>query len=280
MQVTSNFIRHLKIKHPAEFQKFELMKSAKHRPTKSKQEKFQELTIRLIANNMLPMSIVEDESFKNLIRFANPTLQVMSRPTAMKVLDETYLTMTEHLRNIISENKYFCTTADVWSTKHKSFFGYTCHWLDESFGRNSMVLACKRFSGSHTYDRISDFILKIHAKFGLNCNNVVATVTDNGSNFLKAFREFGITKSYVCGNIEDSETADSDEIDEIEFKNERFENSLPKHIKCATHTLNLLASTDFNRILEQNNSNLKKHKHVSIYVLFDTPRLIIISINL
>ena len=36
---------------------------------------------------------------------------------------------------------------------------------------------------------------EIYIKYGLNADNIIATVTDNGSNFAKAFRKFGLSDS-------------------------------------------------------------------------------------
>lgn len=52
------------------------------------------------------------------------------------------------------------------------------------------ILACERIGGHHTYDVIVAKTSQIHAEFHIQ-GKVCATVTDNGSNFLKAFSEYG-----------------------------------------------------------------------------------------
>ncbi|CAD6205972.1 GSCOCG00012682001-RA-CDS [Cotesia congregata] len=78
-------------------------------------------------------------------------------------------------------------------SKSRRFIGMTVHWIDENtFVRKSYAIACQRFPGSHTHDRVAKMIEEIHQSFGINRDKVVATVTDNGSNFIKAFRVCGI----------------------------------------------------------------------------------------
>lgn len=59
--------------------------------------------------------------------------------------------------------------------------------------RQSAVLSCRRFKGTHNYERVADILLDIQSEYGLKNGQIVSTITDNGSNFVKAFKEFGIS---------------------------------------------------------------------------------------
>ncbi|KAH7968660.1 hypothetical protein HPB52_010522 [Rhipicephalus sanguineus] len=101
--------------------------------------------------------------------------------------------MTSYVRAQLSAQNYVATTADVWSTPHRSFMGVTVHWIDtDSLCRKSLALACRRFPGSHTYDRVADILEEIRETYDIPLQKIVATVTDNATNFAKAFKEFGV----------------------------------------------------------------------------------------
>ncbi|KAK1885388.1 Calfumirin-1, partial [Dissostichus eleginoides] len=51
------------------------------------------------------------------------------------------------------------------------------------------AIACRRFRGRHTYDAIATELEDIFSQYGLTNDKVTACVTDNGSNFVKAFKE-------------------------------------------------------------------------------------------
>lgn len=64
----------------------------------------------------------------------------------------------------------------------------TVHWFNfDTLTRESAVLACKRIKGKHSYDVISKIINDVFCEYGI-VNKVSRVVTDNGSNFIKAFR--------------------------------------------------------------------------------------------
>lgn len=55
--------------------------------------------------------------------------------------------------------------------------------------RLSALLGCYRFKGVHNFEVIADILEKIYEEYGLT-DKIISTVTDNGSNFVKAFEEF------------------------------------------------------------------------------------------
>ena len=129
--------------------------------------------------------------------------------------------------------------------------------------RHSAAIACRRFPGSHTFDRIAKLLEEIHSSFDLDSNKIISTVTDNASNFAKALKEFGVD---ACTNPLDEivdtsgteENANSDS-DALYITNREVTNmseneqavpdqsdedvstlsGLPRHFRCASHTLNL-----------------------------------------
>ncbi|CAI5684955.1 unnamed protein product [Oreochromis niloticus] len=104
--------------------------------------------------------------------------------------DKCYADMEMELKETFESLEYISTTADIWTSHNKSFLEMTAHWIDPStFVRGHAALACKRVRGRHTYDVIGNKIEQVHSAYGLN-SKVTATVTDNGSNFIKAFRMF------------------------------------------------------------------------------------------
>jgi hypothetical protein len=171
----------------------------------------------------------------------------MCRKTLSSKLEEKYTEMLSSITEEMKTTKWVSTTADKWSVNTHSYLGVTAHWITDDLERHSAALACRRFVGSHTYDRIAENLCAVHNTFVLDTAKTSHTVTDGASNFRKAFAEyeqaeteeeenvmFTDISSVLDGGLQDS---DSDE-------GENCEIILPKHLRCCSHTLNLIASTD------------------------------------
>lgn len=66
----------------------------------------------------------------------------------------------------------------------------TVHWIDPTtMKRKKSVLACRRLLGRHTFDILAKTMETVHMEFRIE-NKVKKTTTDNGSNFVKAFRYY------------------------------------------------------------------------------------------
>ena len=58
--------------------------------------------------------------------------------------------MESKLKLTFESLDHVSSTADIWSTNNKSYFGMTVHWIDSiSFQREKAALACKRVIGRH-----------------------------------------------------------------------------------------------------------------------------------
>ncbi|KZS00258.1 Uncharacterized protein APZ42_003522, partial [Daphnia magna] len=105
--------------------------------------------------------------------------------------------------------------------------------------------------------------------------------TDNGSNFLKAFRKSGNASNVP--NYDDDDFEQSDEEDALYFEigeiidgritQDYFANNvnptLPMHRKCACHLLSLIAKADISKIQDHTFQELKNSTIVKIQLLLN-----------
>ena len=131
----------------------------------------------------------------------------------LKQRDIVYNTLI-FLCRLFKEINFVCTTADAWSSSGRSFVALTVHWIDTvSRERKMAVLACNRIEGAQTYEKLAELMKGVHHKFGLR-GKIVRTVTDNGANFCKSFREFG-PKSGTAATGHWPPGEDMDELEEV-----------------------------------------------------------------
>ena len=104
---------------------------------------------------------------------------------------------------------------------------------------------CKRIRGRHTYGANGAEIGEIHSSYGLH-GKVVATVTDN------AFRVCQV--GHLDSESENEEGDDeeptfTDDTEALSTASGDGEFSLPPHYSCASHTINLISTSDADKHL-------------------------------
>lgn len=220
--------------------------------------------LNFVTQSLQPFSVVDQPSFQAFLHELQPNASLMSRTTLRRKMDEAVLEMKKNLKKAMSGIDFIATTTDCWSSRRRGFIGVTGHWVDpNSLERCSVALACRQLKGSHTFYVLACTLNDIHSEFGIQ-NKVVRTTTDNGSNFLKAFRIYGQqdeNNNSASGEVEDDEINDEmcggdEDVDvdgvEVDFvevtavldEDDGLQFQLPKHHRCACHLLNLVSTVD------------------------------------
>ncbi|CAL1685259.1 unnamed protein product [Lasius platythorax] len=157
------------------------------------------LIVDFVIETMVPLSIVESRSFEKLIEGANrlsKTPKILGRRSLICRIDEEYHQVMTNIKQSLQAVDFVCTTADVWSSSKRSFLGITVHWIDSgTLKRGGAAIACRRFKGAHTYDKVAEVISEVHSEFDLKLCKITKAITDNGSNMVKAFKMFGRSES-------------------------------------------------------------------------------------
>ena len=228
-----------------------MLSASNHNKTLS-QADIDRMILDFAIDGLLPFRFVSLTSFNRIIKAISPKFNVISESTLKRRYGDLATTISQNIKSILNDVSYVATTTDGWSMRGRSFVGVTAHWIDpNTIKRFWAALSCERLQGSHTYDVLAGALSSIHIKFGI-AKKVVSTTTDNASNFVKAFRMFGSVDEEIDEDEED-DTVDEDLIQPVSItatlvnqrSNGRGTNvQLPPHLRCACHSLNLIATKD------------------------------------
>uniref|UniRef100_A0A3Q3FBP4 HAT C-terminal dimerisation domain-containing protein n=1 Tax=Labrus bergylta TaxID=56723 RepID=A0A3Q3FBP4_9LABR len=215
-------------------------------PHVSSQAELNKLVARYVVEDMLPILMVESESFRALVAKipVRAGVGLPCRKTFVNYIDAQHAQMNVELKQTFEKLEYLSTTADIWTACNKSYLSVTAHWINPQ----SM-----EFKGRHTHDKIATELGNIHSSYGIS-HKITTTVTDNGSNFVKAFKRYQPVEQDDSDDDED-EVAFTNISDALQTPvvfdddgNEVVITLLP-HQRCASHTLNLVSCTDVDKWL-------------------------------
>ncbi|XP_064461399.1 uncharacterized protein LOC135371249 [Ornithodoros turicata] len=166
----------------------------------------------------------------------------MTRRVLMTRLDKRLEDMKEHLVQTFDAVECVAVTADCWTSFHRTLLGVMALWLEpDSLERRSAALALRRLTGRVTYDKLADALSEVFQEYKIR-GKVTKVITDNGPNFIKAFRLYG-------GEAEVTDFAGEEPVEVGRLMDDAEDAGirLPPHHRCAAHTLNLVATHDASR---------------------------------
>ena len=207
---TSNLLTHLHDHHPDLYSEVTSSNSraAKRQPTlqevvdKSKgydpkSSRAQELNRAVaycIAKDMHPLCTVERPGFQHLVSKLDPRYVLPSRKYfTQQEIPRLYCEVRDNVvLKKLKEAKYFAATTDLWtSCANHPYLSYTIHFITNNWSLQSFCLDTVPLFEDHTGQNIIEAIQDVLTNWNLSTEYLVATTTDNGSNFIAGMNSAG-----------------------------------------------------------------------------------------
>ena len=151
----------------------------------------------MIVGDLRPINLVEGKHFRALINYLEPSYDLPSRHTFTKSIEDLYKNAKPSLISDLSKVTHIALTFDMWtSCRMQSFLGITVHYVSPNNAKlATALLAVKEVGEAHTGQNIASWLKTVIKDYDLSSNQIVACVTDNGSNMVSAMQllttEFG-----------------------------------------------------------------------------------------
>ena len=128
-------------------------------------------------------SIVDNEHFKDYANYLKSDVDIPSRRTVMRRLEEIYNQKKQEMKERLNGlNSKFSITCDVWTSKNQlSFFGFTVHYIDDDWQMKEELLAFKYLQGDHDGKSLSIAFIEVLEDFAI-ADRLLAVTADNASN--------------------------------------------------------------------------------------------------
>uniref|UniRef100_A0A1A8MBN7 Zinc finger, BED domain containing 4 n=2 Tax=Nothobranchius pienaari TaxID=704102 RepID=A0A1A8MBN7_9TELE len=208
---TTNLIRHLKNKHPAQYSEFTAATQIKtwSQPTleamlKNKEklpkdsDKAKNITTKIaefIALDDQPLSVVSNVGFRCLMEHLEPRYELPSRSYFTDTaLPSIHNKLRDHLLVMLSKVSAFGFTTDIWSSSlcPMSLISFTAQWINSSFNLQRATLNAQHFRGSHTAEHVKQAIEEMLNSWGIEKERVHVIVRDNAQNMKRAMEDLAV----------------------------------------------------------------------------------------
>jgi hypothetical protein len=182
------------------------------------EEHFRRLLVKFLVCTNSSFYLVENEAFRELLKYCNRNVPLFSRFTANVDLLHLYDEMFPVIQSLLIKHKdaggRIHLTLDAWTAGNKlPYLGITGHWYDEDFVLHDLVLDLVPLRGSHTADNLANAVEEMLIRYVLPTSVVGCITMDNAS-----------VNTALCGILE-----------------QRFINWKKQdgHVRCMAHVINL-----------------------------------------
>ena len=222
---TSNMVRHVKLKHPFEYETVNIKskptatattsheemkevtstqeygdtqrskqpkladfveKTQLYKPDSSKKKLIDHDILNMIVKDMQPLSIVENIGFRQLLHRLDPKYPIIARSTLTQLLPQRYEAEKQRLKASMSLVSSVSVTTDHWtSIATDAYTTVTAHFIDDDWILHSPVLLTRSSDMRHTSENLHRELHEAFVEFGIQ-DKVSCIVTDNARNVTNA----------------------------------------------------------------------------------------------
>uniref|UniRef100_H2ZY22 HAT C-terminal dimerisation domain-containing protein n=1 Tax=Latimeria chalumnae TaxID=7897 RepID=H2ZY22_LATCH len=139
----------------------------------------------LISKDMLPISFVEGDGFKELMEYIEPEYTVPARKTIMARLEKLHIECAAAVSNKLTVAEKVAITTDSWTALNtESYVTITCHFIRQ-WKMESVALQTHAMPKRHTAENLADMLNTAAETWNLK-GKITACVHDNTSNIVLA----------------------------------------------------------------------------------------------
>ena len=196
-------------------------------------------------------NMVENLEFKDFLHAMDSRYTVPGRAAIGKEIEKVVIELKANIGSFLQESKKISICADIWSKKGmtSSYLGVTGHFFSrKDHRRHSATLAVRRMPQQHTGENIRELVESILDEWEIPPSKISATLTDNGSNMIAAFRPQIIESD---DDVEDESDRDMESGEDADLSSlvQEFEEKEQDHevafyglnrVSCFAHTLQLV----------------------------------------
>ena len=161
-------------------------------PNSMKKKELDKRVAAFIAKDMRPISTVDGEGFRELIKCLDPRYQLPSRQyLSQKLIPEAKDAVRTTLLKDLATANWIAITTDMWSSLTvTSFLAITGHYANSQGDLVSCLIDCSSFHARHTSENITERLQKVLEEYQIQ-GKIVAAISDNAANMKKAITNAG-----------------------------------------------------------------------------------------
>ncbi|KAK4323032.1 hypothetical protein Pmani_006216 [Petrolisthes manimaculis] len=194
-----------------------IIKTQTYNNDSTKKKELDQLVMRMIVKDLQPLSVVEDDGFKQLVHGLNPRYKLPSRREVTRtLLPSLYQNEVKAVSQDLEKAQHISLTTDIWTSRQtQGFITVTAHFISPEWELKSVVLETARIVKAHTAENIAKEKTNICNKWNI-LEKICSIVTDNASNMISAITTY----------------------------------MKRRHVPCFAHTLNLVVNDSINNVNE------------------------------